>query len=69
MFNILAPGVVETHITFGLTMPLGSDAEFSFAGMYAPSTDVTGSTQFDNTQTVKLEMDQFEVQGTYTMKF
>ena len=69
MFNILAPGVVETHLTFGLTMPLGSNAEFSFAAMYAPANDVTGSTQFDPTQTVKLEMDQMEVQGTYTMKF
>ena len=69
LFNILAPGVVETHLTFGLTMPLGSDAEFSFAAMYAPTTDVTGNTQFDPAQTAKLEMDQFEVQGTYTMKF
>lgn len=68
MFNILAPGVVETHLTFGLTMPLGNNAEFSFAAMYAPSNDVTGATQFDS-QTAKLEMDQMEVQGTYTMKF
>jgi len=68
LFNILAPGVVETHITAGMTMPLGSSSELSFAAMYAPSTSVKGSTQFD-AQTSELEMDQFELQGTYTMKF
>jgi len=69
MFNILAPGVMETHLTFGMTMPLGSDTELSFAGMYAPSNDVSGSNPMDPAQTIKIEMDQFEVQGTYTMKF
>ena len=69
MFNILAPAVMETHLTFGFTMPIDASSEFTFAGMYAPSSSVEGATQFDNTQTVKLEMDQFEIQGTYTMKF
>lgn len=68
MFNILAPAVMETHLTFGFTMPIDTNSEFTFAGMYAPSNDVSGSTQFDS-QTAKLEMDQFEIQGTYTMKF
>jgi len=68
LFNILAPAVVETHVTAGMTMPLGTNSEMSFAVMYAPSNSVKGSTQFD-TQTAELEMDQFEVQGTYTMKF
>lgn len=69
IFNILAPAVVETHITFGMTIPMGGDSEMSFAAMYAPSNDVTGGNAFDAAQTIKLEMDQFEVQGTYTMKF
>ena len=69
MFNILAPGVMETHLTYGLTMPLGSDSEFSFAAMYAPSVDVSGTSPLDPAQTITIEMDQFEVQGTYTMKF
>ncbi len=69
LFNILAPAVIETHVTAGFTMPLSSDSEISFAAMYAPSNEVTGPTQFDNNQTVSLEMDQFEIQGTYTMKF
>jgi len=69
LFNILAPAVIETTVTFGFTMPIDSASDFTFAAMYAPSSSVSGSTQFDNTQTVELEMDQFELQGTYTMKF
>jgi len=69
MFNILAPAVMETHITGGFTMPLGSDSEFAFAAMYAPSNSVTGGNPLDGQQTIEIEMDQFEVQGTYTMKF
>lgn len=69
LFNILAPAVIETHLTGGFTMPINAKSEFSFAAMYALSNDVKGPTQFDNTQTVELTMDQFEVQGTYTMKF
>lgn len=72
LFNILAPGVIETHLTFGMTMPMGSNAEFSFAGMYALENDVSGPNFFDNGgagQTIELTMDQFELQGTYTMKF
>ncbi|HEY9052721.1 MAG TPA: outer membrane protein transport protein, partial [Gammaproteobacteria bacterium] len=59
VFNILAPAVVETHITFGLTMPLSDNTEFSFAAMYAPTGDVSGANSFEvpNQQTVKLEMD------------
>jgi len=49
---------METHLTFGFTMPIDSSSEFTFSGMYAPSNDVEGPTQFDATQTVKLEMDQ-----------
>jgi len=69
MFNILAPGVVETHITGGFTMPITSDSEFSFAAMYAPSNSVSGANPMDPAQTIEIEMDQLEFQGTYTMKF
>jgi len=69
MLNILAPAVVETHITGGFTMPIDSSSEFSFAAMYAPSNSVKGPTGFEDSQMVELKMDQFELQGTYTMKF
>ena len=70
LFNILAPAVIEQHITFGMTMPMGADAEISFAGMYALSNSISGANPFDGgATTIEIEMDQFEVQGTYTMKF
>lgn len=68
LFNILAPAVMETHITFGFTLPIDASSEFTFAGMYAPSNDITGNSQFD-TQNITLEMVQYELQGTYSMKF
>jgi len=69
MFNILAPAVIETHLTGGFTMPLGSDSEFAFAAMYAPSTSVTGPNPMDPGQTIKIEMYQIELQATYSMMF
>jgi len=69
MFNILAPAVIETHITGGFTMPIDSASEFTFAAMYAPSNSVSGTSPFDGQQTIEIEMDQLEFQGTYTMKF
>ncbi|MCW9013220.1 MAG: outer membrane protein transport protein [Gammaproteobacteria bacterium] len=70
LFNILAPAVIEQHITFGFTMPLGADAEFTFAGMYALANDVSGANPFDGGATnIEIEMDQYEFTGTYSMKF
>ncbi|VAW63161.1 putative facilitator of salicylate uptake [hydrothermal vent metagenome] len=70
MFNLLAPAVMETHLTFGFTMPVGSDSEFSFAGMYAPSKSLTGPNPFEPSgQTIEIEMVQYEVQASYSMKF
>ncbi|VAW71218.1 putative facilitator of salicylate uptake [hydrothermal vent metagenome] len=69
LFNLLAPAVMETHLTFGLTVPIGSDSEFSFAGMYAPKKSLSGANPFDPGQTIEIEMVQYEVQATYSMKF
>lgn len=70
LFNILAPAVIEDHITFGFTMPMGTNAEFSFAAMYAPSNSVTGANPFDGgATTIELEMDQYEFQASYSKMF
>lgn len=70
LFNILAPAVIDTHLTFGFTMPLGADDEISFAGMYALSNEVSGPNPFDGGATsIELEMDQFELQASYAKKF
>ena len=42
-FNILAPGVVENHLTLGMTMTLANKNELSFAYMHAFKKDVTGA--------------------------
>jgi len=69
MFNILAPAVIETHLTGGFTMPLSSSSEFAFAAMYAPSNSVSGPNPLDAAQTIKIEMYQIELQATYSMMF
>ncbi len=55
LFNILAPGVMEQHITFGLTRKAASGGEWNFSFMYAPEKSVTGPSMFDPTQTDRTE--------------
>jgi long-chain fatty acid transport protein len=43
LFNVLAPGVVESHYTLGATFTLASKGELSFAFMYAPEVEVRGT--------------------------
>ncbi len=64
-FNILAPGVVEDHLTFGFTKDNG-DGAWNFAVMYALNEEVTGANTFDPTQTINLEMRQFAVDLSYS---
>jgi long-chain fatty acid transport protein len=65
LFNVLAPGVMEQHLTFGWTRKLDSGSEFSTSFMYAPSKEVVGPSMFDPTQTITLEMSQFELEFAY----
>ncbi|MEE8365501.1 MAG: outer membrane protein transport protein [Gammaproteobacteria bacterium] len=69
LFNITAPGVMEDHFTFGFTRALDSKSSFNFAFLYAPSVDVSGANTFDPAQTIKLEMDQYEVALSYSKTF
>jgi long-chain fatty acid transport protein len=68
LFNILAPGVMENHITFGFTKPHGENNEWNVALMYAPEESVTGFNSFDPTQTIELEMYQWELEVSYGWK-
>ena len=68
-FNILAPGLMEHHLTFGFTKDAGNDREWNFAFMYSPNNDQTGPNNFDPTQNVTWEMDQFEMELSYGWKF
>ena len=65
LFNILAPGVMEQHITFGLTRATPRGGAWNFSLMYAPSNSVEGVSPFDPTQTIELEMSQFEFEVSY----
>jgi long-chain fatty acid transport protein len=68
-FNILAPGVMESHITAGFTLERTKGRQFNMAFMYAPNVDQTGPQNFDPTQTVTFEMYQWEVEASYSWQF
>ena len=46
-FNIIAPGVTTSHLTFGGTYGLSKQSELTFAYMYAPKKSVTGPSMFN----------------------
>jgi len=66
LFNILAPGVMEQHYTFGIAKKLSDNREWGFSFMYAPEETVKGGSMFDPTQTIELKMHQFELEFYYT---
>jgi len=64
-FNILAPGVMEQHVTFGLTKRRAGGGAWNASLMYAPSKSIEAVNPFDPTQTIELEMSQFELEVSY----
>lgn len=71
MFNILAPGVIEQHYTFGFTKSLDQNSAFNFALMYAPNVVVSGPNIFEapGQQTIEIDMDQYEIAASYSRSF
>lgn len=74
LFNILAPGVIEKHFTFGFTNQINKASEFNFAFMIAPEEKISGmpssgSAFADPGQTVELKMQQYEVAASWGWKF
>lgn len=65
VFNILAPGVMEQHITFGWSSKRPSGGLLTMSLMYAPEKTVSGANTFDPTQTIDLKMSQFEFEVAY----
>jgi len=65
LFNILAPGVMEYHMTAGWTHERPNGHIMSWSVMYAPSKEITGTSTFDPTQAITLEMSQFELEFAY----
>ena len=69
LFNILAPAVIKHHITAGLSYVINDRATLNFAGLYAPSTTVSGVNPMAPGQTIEIEMSQFEASIGLTWKF
>ena len=65
LFNILAPGVMEQHFTFGWTSERANGNVMSVSLMYAPETTVSGTSPFDPTQIIELKMKQLELEFAY----
>ncbi|MBT8434250.1 MAG: outer membrane protein transport protein [Gammaproteobacteria bacterium] len=68
VFNILAPGVIEEHFTFGFTRQIDAQSSFNFAAMYAPNNSVDGTNTFDPSQEIEIEMDQYELAFSYNRR-
>jgi long-chain fatty acid transport protein len=66
--NILAPGVIENHVTFGLSRRDGDHGEWNFALMFAPSKTISGTNTFDPTQRIELKMHQLDLEFGYTWR-
>ena len=67
-FNILAPGVMEEHFTVGFTKKIaGGSQEINFAAMYAPKQSVKGN--ISPSQTVELEMEQYQLELGWSLLF
>ena len=67
-FNILAPGVMQEHFTAGFTKKYDSGRqEINFAAMYAPTYNVKGA--ISPTQTVELEMKQYQLELGWSLLF
>lgn len=69
LFNILAPGVIEQHATFGFTKKLQGGSEVHLAAMYAFEKDIRGANPLGDGQSIELTMDQFELELSYTWHF
>ena len=70
LFNIIAPGVIEHHITAGFTRSIKDNQEIDFAVMYAVENDISGANPLaPTTQTITLQMNQWEFSAGYTYKF
>jgi long-chain fatty acid transport protein len=68
-FNILAPGVVTTHLTLGGTYALSDTSELTVSYMVAPESKVSGSSMFNafmggnaGNETIKMSQQSLGIQ-------
>lgn len=69
-FNILAPAVIERHLSFGFTNKLSSNSEWNFAITHAFEKSIEGTNKFSyGAQNIELEMSQWDVEASYAKTF
>ena len=63
MFNIVAPGVIEQHISFGLTKKCCNNRSYSLAVTKGLSKAVSGANTMEapGAQDIELEMNQWDI--------
>ncbi len=66
LFNILAPAVIEQHITAGYSMKTSENKGWEFSFTYALGEAVKGTNTFDPGQEIELDMDQWEFSAGYS---
>jgi long-chain fatty acid transport protein len=68
MFNILAPGVIEQHVTFGFSKALANNHEVNFAAMFGFAKEISGPNPMEipDQQKIKLKMSQMEFEVGYS---
>ena len=69
LFNILAPGVVQRHLTTGFTRALTDKDDLNFSFMYSPSKTVSGPNPLSPGQTIDLSMNQLSFQLGWSRRF
>jgi len=62
LFNILAPGIIEKHLTLGISKPVSDEKELNISISRAFSNTVSGPNPLEmpGQQTIELKMDQWE---------
>ena len=69
LFNILAPGVIEDHVTAGFTYESQDRGEFNFEAMHALHHSQDGVNPLDPTQSIRIKMKQYELGFSWSKKF
>jgi long-chain fatty acid transport protein len=69
LFNILAPATVKQHLSFGFSKSIGKYTEINFAYTHAFNEKVRGDNPNTGPQTGFLEMDQNEIEISWSRKY
>ncbi|MHB8253661.1 MAG: OmpP1/FadL family transporter [Acidiferrobacter sp.] len=70
LFNVLAPGVIQRHVTAGVTVRTAHNQDVSVAAMYGLNQSVTGPNPMDGgTQNVTISMHEYQLEANWGWKF